>query len=104
MKKTITIDDPKHIADGCKLYLTTSRKYGVTGYQSRWWIIDIYRNAESDWGFISKKEALQEANNFEKNQIENGLEDDKNVYNPSRVNREYQQCFPRGFHNRYLTD
>ena len=92
-KKTLTINNPKHVADGCRLYLTNGGNYGVTGYGSRWWIIDINRNFESDWGFISKREALQEANTFEQQQTLEEWETDGDVYDKQNENVNFRSCF-----------
>jgi hypothetical protein len=102
LKKTVTIDDPKHVADGMRLYLTEGRKYGVCGYSNRWWIIDIERNFESSWEFISKFESLQTANRFEKQQIEKEFENDNDIWDANNVNVEYRECFgTNDFNHRY---
>ena len=102
MNKTLTIDDLKHISSGARIYLTEKSKYGVIGFGTRWFIIDIERNFEGDSDFFSKKQALAKANKFEQQQFNEGFENDNNVYNDNNQNLAYWQTFGQNnFFQRY---
>lgn len=100
--KTLEIDDV-HFVVNEKMYFSNSKKYAViNGGFNRWLIIDLLRNLESDACEDTKREALNLANRYEENQLQNGFENDKNKFNQNNPNNEFYQIFgTEAFNNRY---
>lgn len=101
--KTIEIDDCNFIAPWQKLYFSPKRKYAiVNGGNYRWFIVDLFRNLESDKCVETKQQALSWVADYEENQLNNGFENDNDNYVDSKRNTEFYYVFGSdAFYQRY---